>query len=86
MEKGDWMCNICNTSIFAKKPKCLKCGLLKSQWCCKHCKHISDNKELQCPQCDKFNSLDDEYFWLEQNCRKKEEYHGVWVEVQTDIW
>ena len=83
---GDWHCNICNFNIFGKKDKCFKCGLLKSQWCCNNCKYISDEKKLKCPRCDNFNSKDNEYFWIKENCRNKEEYHGGWVKVETDVW
>src|SRR5690349_1069236 len=63
----DWWCHMCNFKIFGTKDHCHKCGLLESQWCCKSCKYISDNKCLKCPSCGEFNSIDAQYFWLKKN-------------------
>lgn len=68
----DWHCNMCDFKIFGTKDHCFKCGLLKSQWCCCSCKHITDNNPLKCPKCGKFNLFNDEYAWIIENGSKEE--------------
>lgn len=63
----DWWCNKCNFKIFGTKNKCFKCGLLKSQWCCSNCHNVENNNPHKCPECNMFNSIDDEYYWTKEN-------------------